>query len=112
MRKASIVAALVVGAALVPVPASAWGTDAHRFIMSRAIDLLPAELKPFFEHYRTELVVRTVDPDTWRLMGWEDDPNHFIDFGMKELGTYPFTALPRDYGAALEKFGADTMRRV
>src|SRR4051812_37307269 len=112
MRKASIVAALVVGAALAPVPASAWGTDAHRFIMSRAIDLLPAELKPFFEHYRTELVVRTIDPDTWRLMGWEDDPNHFIDFGIKELGAFPFTALPRDYGAALEKFGADTMKRV
>jgi hypothetical protein len=112
MRRASIVAALVVAAALVPVPASAWGTDAHRFIMSRALDLLPPELKPFFEHYRAEIVVRTIDPDTWRLMGWEDDPNHFVDFGMKELGAYPFNELPRDYGAALEKFGADTMRRV
>jgi hypothetical protein len=112
MRKTAIVSAIVVAAALVPAPAAAWGTDAHRFIMSRAIDLLPAELKPFFEHYRTELVVRTIDPDTWRLMGWEDDPNHFVDFGIKELGAYPFTALPRDYGAALEKFGADTMRRV
>lgn len=112
MRKASIVAALVVAAALAPAPALAWGTDAHRYIMSRAIDLLPAELKPFFEHYRTELVVRTVDPDTWRLMGWEDDPNHFIDFGMKELGAFPFAELPREYDAALQKFGADTMKRV
>jgi hypothetical protein len=112
MRKASIVAIIVVAAALVPLPAFAWGTDAHRYIMSRAIDLLPAELKPFFEKHRAELVVRTIDPDTWRLVGWEDDPNHFVDFGMKELGAFPFTALPRDYGAALEKFGADTMRRV
>ena len=39
-------------AVLVPAPASAWGTDAHRYIMGRAIDLLPPELKPFFEHYR------------------------------------------------------------
>jgi hypothetical protein len=112
MRKAAIVAALVVAAALVPTRASAWGTDAHRFIMSRALDLLPPELKPFFEHYRAELVVRTIDPDTWRLVGWEDDPNHFVNFGMKELGAYPFNELPRDDGAALEKFGADTMRRV
>lgn len=113
MRPATFVAALAVAAVLAqPAPALAWGTDAHRFIMSRAIDLLPPELKPFFEHYRAELVVRTIDPDTWRLMGWEDDPNHFLDFGMKELGAFPFTDLPRDYGAALEKFGADTMRRV
>ena len=112
MRHATLVAALAVALLLAPAPALAWGTDAHRFIMSRAIDLLPPELKPFFEHYRTELVVRTIDPDTWRLMGWEDDPNHFLDFGMKELGPFPFTALPRDYDAALEKFGADTMHRV
>ena len=31
---------------------------AHRYIMGRAIDLLPAELKPFFEHYRDEVVMR------------------------------------------------------
>jgi hypothetical protein len=95
-----------------PVPAVAWGTAAHRFIMARAIDILPAELKPFFEHYRTELIVRVVDPDVWRNAGWEDDHNHFVDFGMVELGPYPFTALPREYGAALEKFGMTTLKKV
>ena len=100
---------LVIGA---PVPALAWGTAAHRFIMARAIDLLPAELKPFFEHYRAELVVRVVDPDTWRTAGWEEDHNHFVDFGMPELGPYPFTGLPRDYGAALEKFGMTTLKKI
>jgi hypothetical protein len=112
MRNASIVAAAVLVAALVPAPASAWGTEAHRYIMGRAIDLLPAELKPFFEHYRPEIVVRVVDPDVWRSAGWDDDPNHFIDFGMKELGAYPFTDLPREYGAALAKFGQATMNRI
>src|SRR5215210_1628443 len=112
MRNASVVAALAVAAALVPVDALAWGTEAHRYIMSRAIDLLPAELKPLVEHYRPELVVRTVDPDTWRLMGWEDDPNHFMNLGLEELGPFPFAALPRDYDAALQKFGAETLKRV
>src|SRR6476659_9162679 len=100
---------LVIGA---PVPAFAWGTAAHRFIMARAIDILPAELKPFFEHYRAELVVRVVDPDMWRIAGWDDDHNHFVDFGMPELGPYPFSALPREYGAALEKFGMTTLKKV
>ena len=108
---------LVAAAALIlvlaaPVPALAWGTAAHRFIMARAIDILPPELKPFFEHYRAELVVRVVDPDLWRTAGWEEDHNHFVDFGMPELGPYPFAALPREYGAALEKFGMATLKKI
>jgi hypothetical protein len=111
MRKAPLVAAALLAASLVPAPASAWGFAGHRYIMSRAIDLLPPDLKPFFDHYRDEIVIRVVDPDLWRNVGWEDDPNHFVNFGAKEFGAYPFTDLPREYGAALEKFGAATLKR-
>lgn len=111
MRKAIVATALVL-ASLVPAPAAAWGFAGHQLIMRRAIDLLPPELKPFFEHYRDEIVVRVKDPDLWRNAGWEDEPNHFLNFGMKELGEYPFTALPREYGAALEKFGASLLARI
>lgn len=79
--------------------------------MSRAIDLLPSELKPFFEHYRADLIAHVTDPDLWRNVGWDDDPNHFIDFGVREYGPPPFTALPRDYSAAVEKFGVALVRR-
>src|ERR1700733_9993957 len=108
MRKGPLGAAALLGVSLAPASASAWGFTAHRYIMGRAIDLLPPELKPFFEHYRDEIVIRVVDPDLWRNVGWEDDPNHFVNFGAKELGAYPFNELPREYGAALEKFGAAT----
>jgi hypothetical protein len=79
--------------------------------MQRAIDLLPPELKPFFVQHRDEVLLRVVDPDLWRNVGWEDDPNHFLDFGVAEYGAYPFTALPRDYDAALQKFGIATLKR-
>jgi hypothetical protein len=111
MRKTIVAIALVL-ASLLPAPAAAWGFAGHKLIMRRAIELLPPELKPFFEHYRDEVVLRVVDPDLWRNAGWEDDPNHFVDFGMKELGDYPFTALPREYGAALEKFGPSLLARI
>jgi hypothetical protein len=111
MRRACIVAALVLSTSLVPSSAFGWGFTAHRLIMRRAIDLLPAELKPFFTHYRDEIVMRSVDPDLWRNVGWEDDPNHFVDFGARELGEYPFPELPREFGAALEKFGMAAMKR-
>jgi len=97
---------------IVPTPASAWGVAAHRYIMGRAIDLLPADIKPFFDHYRDELVLRVNDPDTWRVAGWDDGPNHFVDFGRPDLGPYPFAGLPRDYSAAVEKFGIEALKRI
>ena len=96
-------AALAIALTLVPAPASAWGAAAHRYIMGRAIDLLPAEIRPFFDRRRDELVLRVNDPDTWRVVGWDDGPNHFLDFRRSELGPYPFEALPRDHGAAVER---------
>lgn len=112
MRKAFVIASALLMCSLVPSSAFAWGFVAHRSIMRRAIELLPPELKPFFSANREEIVMRSVDPDLWRVAGWEDDPNHFLDFGMPELGPYPFTALPRDYGAAIERFGPATMKQI
>jgi hypothetical protein len=111
MRKTSVVAVVALIALAAPRPAVAWGTAAHRHIMARAIDLLPAELKPFFLQHKDEVVMRVVDPDLFRVLGWEEDPNHFVNFGAKELGEYPFKDLPREYGAAIEKFGLATLRR-
>jgi len=111
MRKTSVVAVVALIALAAPQPAMAWGTAAHRHIMARAIDLLPAELKPFFLQHKDEVVMRVVDPDLFRVLGWEEDPNHFVNFGAKELGEYPFKELPREYGAAIEKFGLATLRR-
>lgn len=112
MRKAGLVAALLVAASLVPTSAFAWGAVAHRYIMRRAIELLPPEIKPFFEHNRDELVMRVNDPDLWRVVGFEEEPpNHQIDFGVDDYGPYPFVALPREYDAAVEKFGAAVVRR-
>jgi hypothetical protein len=96
---------------LLPAPGWAWGFGAHKYVMRRAIDLLPPELKPFYEAHRDEVVLRVVDPDLWRSAGWDDDANHFLDFGVSEYGAYPFTSLPRDYGAALEKYGLATLKR-
>jgi hypothetical protein len=112
MRTRCSLTAVLVLALLTPAPAHAWGFSGHRLIMARAIDLLPRELKPFFERYREEIVIRVIDPDLWRNVGWDEDPNHFIDFGMPELGPYPFDGLPREYDRALAKFGMATMKRV
>jgi hypothetical protein len=112
MRHALSAALVTIAVTLVPSPLYAWGFVGHRLIMSRAIDLLPPALKPFFDANKTEIVVRVVDPDVWRNVPWDDSPNHFVDFGMPELGPPPFDALPRSYDAALQKFGMATLRNI
>jgi hypothetical protein len=108
MRAAILLTLLLL---LAPRPAQAWGFDAHKFIMDRAIALLPPELRPFFEKHRAEVVERAIDPDTWIIAGWEDErPRHFVDMDSAGFGQYPFPDLPRDYTAALSKFGAAKMR--
>jgi hypothetical protein len=91
-----------------PAPAAAWGFEAHRFVMDRAIALLPEPLRPLFEKHRAMVVERAIDPDTWRTAGFEhESPNHFLDLDWSGYGPYPFKELPRDYTAAIAKFGRD-----
>jgi hypothetical protein len=94
--------------------ADAWGFEAHRFIMERAIALLPAELRPLFEQHRARLIERSIDPDTWRTAGFahEEDSNHFLDLDWSGFGPYPFNGLPRDYTAAVAKFGRNRLRET
>lgn len=93
---------------LIPVPAHAWGFEAHKFIMDRAIALLPDAVRPLFERNRAMVVERSLDPDTWRTAGFtEEDKNHFLDLDWEGYGKYPFAGLPRDYTAAIAKFGRE-----
>ena len=106
MRKQSAVAVFVAVVLAVPAPADAWGFEAHKFIMARVINLLPPQVRPFFEANRAVLVERAIDPDLWRTVGWEEEnPRHFVD--MDAYGPYPFKDLPHDFDAAVQKHGRD-----
>lgn len=99
-----IAACLAVAVAAAPQPAAAWGFDVHKFILVRAITLLPVEIRPYFEKYRDAIVEHSIDPDLWRTAGWlEEPPRHFVD--MDAYGPYPFKELPRDYEEALKRYG-------
>jgi Zinc dependent phospholipase C len=105
-----LLATVVACLTLLPSPLRAWGIDIHRTIAERAIALLPAELRPFYEKHKTFVVEHSIDPDLWRTAGFEEEPpRHFVD--LDAYGPYPFTALPRDYDAAVAKFGAEFVRK-
>ena len=93
---------------LLPATGMTWGFEAHKFIADRMIELLPPELKPLFAARRAFIVERAIDPDLWRTVGWElEPPNHYLDMDHEAFGPYPFNELPRDYTAAVEKFGRE-----
>ena len=97
--------ALIVVAA--PAPADAWGFEAHKYILDRAIDLLPPEIRPYFVKYRAAIAEHAIDPDLWRNVGFDADesPRHFLD--MDAYGPSPFTELPRDLEAAVKRYGRE-----
>src|SRR5215468_11765505 len=113
IRRSSVAMIVVmIVAVFLPAPATAWSWEAHRFIMRRAIEILPPDIKTFFMEHREEVVYRSIDPDLWRDAGWEEDHNHFVNFGAPEMGPFPFVAFPRDQTAALEKFGAAGLKKL
>ncbi len=100
--------AVVAAVTLATERPAAWGFEAHRLIADRAIDLLPASIRPFFVKHRAMISEHAIDPDLWRTAGWaEEPPQHFL--GLDAFGPPPFDALPHDKDAAIAKFGREMM---
>jgi len=95
-------------AALLAFPrcAQAWGRNGQRLIANKAVDTLatlPPEFRGFFESNRALLVQHVTDPLDSVTKTPAERRNHFI--ALDKYGRFPFAALPRDYKAALTKFG-------
>jgi hypothetical protein len=88
---------------LSPIPASAWGNNANKLIVNRAIETLPPDVRQFFEASRAELLNHVNDP----FVNVEKIPaerkNQFLY--LEKYGRFPFELLPRSYKAAVSKFG-------
>ena len=98
---AAVVLLAVLGL-LAPRATLAWGESAQRLVVNHAVDTLPLELRPFFEANRKFLMDHVDDPlGLISEHPWERN-NHFIE--LDKYGKFPFTALPRSYKAAIEKF--------
>jgi hypothetical protein len=106
MRTRVIAVVTILALFMLPRPAAAWGIEVHKFIMEKAIALLPSEIRPYFQKYEAGVVEHAGDPDLWRTVGWvEEPPRHFLD--MDSYGPYPFKELPHDYDEAVKRYGLD-----
>ena len=104
-RRFPIVSSLGIALALLmaPSPLSAWGNNANKLIVNRAIDTLPADLRPFFDANRSILLQHVNDPFVTGEKTPAERKNQFLY--LEKYGRFPFEALPRSYKAAVMKFG-------
>jgi hypothetical protein len=86
-----------------PQNSRAWGKNGHRLVVNKAIDTLPQDIRPFFESNLTLLSQHVTDPLDAIAKSPAERHNHFIL--LDKYGRFPFEALPRDYKAAVTKFG-------
>lgn len=99
-RRGTVAALLL---ALLPATLPAWGPNGHRLQINKAIDTLPPELRPWFEANRPYLSQHVSDPLASLARNGNEIRFQRIEF--EKYGRFPYEALPRDYKAALKKFG-------
>lgn len=88
---------------LTPRNGLSWGFWAHRAINRAAVNLLPSDLKPFFEFYKDSLTSHAVDADTRRFSDRNEGFYHYIN--IDRFDKYPFPEFPHSYESAVAKFG-------
>ena len=86
-----------------PQNSRAWGKHVHRLVVNKAIDTLPQDIRSFFESNLPMLSQHVTDPLDAIAKSPAERHNHFIL--LDKYGRFPFEALPRNYKAAVTKFG-------
>src|SRR3984957_9120355 len=99
----SIAVGMALAFLISPVRTFAWGNNANKLIVNRAIDTLPADLRPFFDNSRAELLNHVNDPFVTVARTPAERKNQFLY--LEKYGRFPFELLPRNYKAAVTKFG-------
>jgi hypothetical protein len=86
-----------------PQSSRAWGKNGHRLVVTKAIDTLPQDIRPFFVSNLGLISQHVTDPLDAMAKSPAERHNHFIL--LDKYGRFPFEALPRDYKTAVTKFG-------
>jgi hypothetical protein len=108
-RYSSVFASLALAAAALALASIAlsWGDSGHRLIISKAVDTLPDEMRPYFEANKQYLMLRVTEPSQAALTSALERQNQFIH--LDHYGNFPFSTLPRDYKTAVSTFGKHSL---
>src|SRR5215470_6354390 len=88
---------------LLPSCAFAWGDNANKLVVNRAIETLPQDVRPFFESSRSFLLQHVNDPAASAARTPNERRTQFLT--LEKYGRFPFDGIPRNYKSAVLKFG-------
>jgi len=88
-------------------PSFGWGQNAERLIADKAVDTLPPEMQGFFAANRQFIVQHVAAAAESEALNPSGDQNDFIE--LDHYGSFPFSALPRSYAAAVAKYNRRTL---
>jgi hypothetical protein len=100
---AAVLLAYLVIFFFLPQRSLAWGKNAQKLVLNKAIDTLPPEVQYFFQNSRAQLLQHVGDPFDAIEKSPTERRGHYILF--EKYGRFPFDALPREYKAAVAKVG-------
>jgi len=103
LRRSFLLGSAFLAALFLAPSAQAWGNNAQRLVLNKAIDTLPYEIRVFFDNNRTDLLRHVSDPFDAIAKNPNERHNHYLT--LEKYGRFPFENLPRDYKAAVQKFG-------
>jgi S1/P1 Nuclease len=86
-----------------------WGEKGHETTNRLAVGAVPSPLQAFYEAHADAIEQHAMDPDHAKEVDPAERPRHVID--LDRYGPYPFTVLPEEYDAAVQKFGEQTVVR-
>jgi hypothetical protein len=93
------------------LPVHAWEPTGHTMITQHALQLVLAEMRPFYEANARYIAAFCTLPDDWRQTKTaEVGPNHFIDLDL--LADPPFTSLIVDRATAEKRFGKEKLLKA
>jgi len=84
-----------------------WAANAERLITTKAVDILPDEIRTYFEGNRQFLIQHVLDPVEAAQKNPTLAHNRFLRF--EKYGVYPYADLPRDYRVAAYKYSKRTL---
>jgi len=89
---------------------AAWEPTGHTLVTEHALQLVPKEMKPFYDANSRYIAAFCTAPDDWRQTHKEIGPEHFIDLDL--LSKPPFADLIVDRTTAEQRFGKEELLKA